>query len=1006
MKKIALLIIPWLVLTSFFWSDDEEKQLRALHQSAELAIKKEDFGEAKDSYEQLIRRIGVNTTQKYSVDWTTYVDVVMRFAEACEATGEMLEGERALSNLLKRNPPEEQIPRIKLMRARLTANQKSPGDAFLEMGEVVKQLQVNKWRKEDLTFYHALEYSLDSQYDQLMRKAKRYLVTGYYAEAIALYEEILEAIKLRHYPKAEAKDSLIEKTIHYRLAESHYSQANYEQTLALCYNEKVVEDRIDREMIYLSALCYQEKKEYVKALECFQNYTNYGEELDHFDHALFEIGFFYYQAGNYEQARLQFERLQDFAGKPKRVAALYLARIHLQEGKPEKVEENIAPISENLSDEDPLRFECYYLRGEAAYALNDYEKAKDFFEQSLPGSTLSGEWTKQALFHLGWCCIHLGEAPQEDQKVRSGLFCKAEKIFGELLKSKEKEAAALALGRVYLLRWYHFDDPGSLTLVAPLLLPYKSIEAFLMRAEAALGYVGKENLLIRATDERFCSHPAYADAWYERGLNHFQEGLKTPENGSRCFELAAIAFANSFRYCEQQETPKAAQILKLEAKANAHRNSPISSLALLEKLLTQFTESVEEREETLYLRGLIASRLPDSSYFSVAEESLQAVAEGQGRYRNDALYVLGTLYYRHEAYAKAKKIFSNLAFTEPTSPFTSDALFFAAEAAEKIGDITHIKLRAHVYNDYPDSPKAAEAYFRQYSYDSYLEGDVRALAHLRTFPTRFPHSEILVVVHYLIGMNEEKFVTAKRAFEEAIKAFPTGFTPDSALIYFRYQAMLELAELHLNNPSSEPELALHLLQAIVNDFSDRNHSLTSLLTQKEPYPSIFEKSEFALARAYIKCGKKLRAQERLSKMLAHFDEAGIQEGYYLSQVWFEQGKLAGQCQDHTTAIRCYEIAGECGQSYLSEEEKLSLWLLMSHAYRGKREYDKAMRLLSKVINTDIPSPLRLKAMFYRAEIYELQGRPELAVRQLEAMSRKGGDWALEAQEKLRLEYGM
>ena len=55
--------------------------------------------------------------------------------------------------------------------------------------------------------------------------------------------------------------------------------------------------------------------------------------------------------------------------------------------------------------------------------------------------------------------------------------------------------------------------------------------------------------------------------------------------------------------------------------------------------------------------------------------------------------------------------------------------------------------------------------------------------------------------------------------------------------------------------------------------------------------------------------------------------------------------------------------------------------------------------------TDVISPLRIKAMFLRAEIYELQGRPELAIKQLEAAARKGGEWAQKAQEKLEQVYG-
>ena len=69
------------------------------------------------------------------------------------------------------------------------------------------------------------------------------------------------------------------------------------------------------------------------------------------------------------------------------------------------------------------------------------------------------------------------------------------------------------------------------------------------------------------------------------------------------------------------------------------------------------------------------------------------------------------------------------------------------------------------------------------------------------------------------------------------------------------------------------------------------------------------------------------------------------------------------------------------------------------------ELDEAMILLSKVINDDTISSLRLKAMFIRAEIYEQQGRQELAIKQLEATSKKGGEWALKAKEKLVCDYG-
>lgn len=69
------------------------------------------------------------------------------------------------------------------------------------------------------------------------------------------------------------------------------------------------------------------------------------------------------------------------------------------------------------------------------------------------------------------------------------------------------------------------------------------------------------------------------------------------------------------------------------------------------------------------------------------------------------------------------------------------------------------------------------------------------------------------------------------------------------------------------------------------------------------------------------------------------------------------------------------------------------------------QHDTAMKNLSQVINADTASPLRIQAMVLRADIYEKQNRPELAVRQLEAAAKKGGEWGEKAKRQLRDYYG-
>ena len=89
---------------------------------------------------------------------------------------------------------------------------------------------------------------------------------------------------------------------------------------------------------------------------------------------------------------------------------------------------------------------------------------------------------------------------------------------------------------------------------------------------------------------------------------------------------------------------------------------------------------------------------------------------------------------------------------------------------------------------------------------------------------------------------------------------------------------------------------------------------------------------------------------------------------------------------------------------LSTDELLDLWVQQSLCYRDLKKMDQSMLILSRVINYDAISSLRLKAMYLRAEIYELQGRQELARKQLDAIASKGGDWAKKAKIKLEEDY--
>ena len=985
MRYLLLLLI----CCSFFW-EDEEKEIKSLAKEAELALHEDNFVAAKSAYSALFKKLD---GERSFLSWTSYIDYHLHYVHVLEALDEPDEAQKILDLLLSQRPPHEMLAKVHLAQARLTSTHRSPEKSFLEMSKIAAFLPMDKWSKTDLSFYHALCYSLDEHFDTLLQKARRLFVTQYYQEAKEIYEEILAAITGNYFPKASLNPQILEKKVRYCLAECHYSLAEYEQTLLLI-NDKG-DGEIDREMIYLMALCYQKQQEYEQAIQCFQQYA--GQPGQHFDHALFELGFYAYKHGNFEKAKTYFQQLQalKMCGKPKFVGALYLGRILLQEHAPDEVEDLLGRFSPETMKDDPLKYEFYYLLGEAAFEKGHYERAQKMYIASLP-KTIGCKWGLQARIKLGWCYIKLEE------------FDKGEEVFKTLLLSDEHINATFALAHLYLAK----ADSGVEQAVEDLFAGKqytieKEHEALLLRAEATSNYEKKRHLYLDATSQVYQELDTYLDAWYKLGLSEFQKGLQNPESGSLFFERATLAFERAFPLCENKQL--ASEILKLEAKANFYRNSPISSLVLLEQLLEQFINTCPEHEETLYLRGLVASKLrSDPTYFALAEQSLKQVIElyPSGTYITDALCTLGTLYYQNSDYENAHQLFLDLASTYPHSLQAADALFWAAESLEKINDEEPqiSVLRKQVYTTYPLSKYAAEAFFKLYPYNDYIDGDQYALAHLKQFTSFFPNSPIAVTANYLVAIHEPNFEKAEQGFLNAIHQFhrsvDEGKNPDLSTIHFYYEAQHKLALLYLKQ--QQEKKAITLLKRISVDFEENNHPLTSLIENNK----LYDQSQYSLAKGYLQLGQKTKAEQLFLSMLKRFRERSEEVGLYLSLTWKEQGKLAMECFDLETALRCFTFADDAGVYFLSDEQKLNLWLLKSECYKKQKDFSNSMRMLSKVINADVTSPLRIKAMYLRAELYELQDRPELVVRQLEAISKKGGQWAIVAREKLRIDYGI
>ena len=103
-----------------------------------------------------------------------------------------------------------------------------------------------------------------------------------------------------------------------------------------------------------------------------------------------------------------------------------------------------------------------------------------------------------------------------------------------------------------------------------------------------------------------------------------------------------------------------------------------------------------------------------------------------------------------------------------------------------------------------------------------------------------------------------------------------------------------------------------------------------------------------------------------------------------------------------SALASFKQAQECSKGkLLNTDDRLELRIWQSQCHEAQGQLDQAILTLSKVINDDAISSLRLKAMYLRAEIYKKQHRYELARKQFEALAKKSGEWALKAQEALK-----
>ena len=871
-------------------------------------------------------------------------------------------------------------------------------------------------------FLNALETDLER-----LEQADKLLQATLFENSLQSYRALLD----------QSHDDKLRLKIARRLVENHYLLKSYKEALNIGLGTDFYARREDQDLeadrlrgLYFLGLCHSNLGKHSEAASAFSSYLDSSTKLpfksEHEERVRLELGLIHLNQGDTAQATDELNLISYNSKRPSPYyqAQLCLAKIQLIEEAPEKAQTILEPLEKQIPGDDPLRYELAFLLGDTYGRLRNFQSAILWLEKAQKPEA---PWHSETLYRLGWAHLNAHH------------FQKAEELFLLLMKQPDwHERALLSLAQCYQAQ----SEPQKAERLLADFMESSSLEgqaeALLLKARLTASYAEREKIYDLVTQPRYQETAGYNQGWYEKGLNAFREGLNQKgEEASRVFSLAEQAFGKTFHLFKKQ--PQAAVALKFQVEALCRMGKPQASrqaLTLLQQnaaLLSQLSDP----EELFYLHSLSVFHLSlDEKRAEAWETALLSLQDFEKRYPNGkkraaVRFMKGQLAFHRRHLEEAEELFIRLAQDYPTE--MTESYLWAARCAEERGEKEKSKIyKSKIFEKYPNAPCAAESYFTYYSYRDYVQGERAAVKHLQAMQTRFPQSPYLITAYYLIGMDEKrdrrtpegKWIRKRNmnasieALQAAESLFDTLYAdkkiPAAETSFFlnvRYRATLEraLANLAIAEESQGAkrriflQYAAEVFEQIRSSFL-QDHPFTSFLP-KEAYPSLLEESSYWLAQTQIKLEEDSLAEALFLEMLKQYEASQVSSGYYLSRVWYESGLIQMRRSQYQEALLHFSKAETAAQPHwISSDQKIDLWIQQSFSHRALGNLDQAMLILSRAINDNSISSQRVKAMYLRAEIYDLQGRHDLSRKQLEATAKKGGEWALKAKQRLNHDH--
>lgn len=419
--------------------------------------------------------------------------------------------------------------------------------------------------------------------------------------------------------------------------------------------------------------------------------------------------------------------------------------------------------------------------------------------------------------------------------------------------------------------------------------------------------------------------------------------------------------------------------------------------------------------ESLEKENFISSVLPDMIVAIFADPLTMDRQVKQHR-------LVALLTYFRKQYSLAVEYFRRIADVwAEDEDLAGEALLFASRAAEAMNSKKEaLELSRELINRFPKTIYACEAYFRQYQFQEYLQGEKEAIKHLNKMEKRFPPNRFQIVAFYLLGLDmmrdrktdigkslrRKDLLLAGQHFSRGKDLYNTlekkGKIPLREKKYYREvfcRTCLEVGRSYqaVGEEASEAKKRIYREYAI-KEFYDLQQLLLS--SKKEPL-SILQECDYFLADSLVKNEDYQKAKKTIEKACIRYKEIREEKGNFVAKIWKLFGEIEIKERSYAVALDALKKAERADFFHsFTKDESLEIKILMSQCLMNTGEKKLAMRMLSDVINEQVVSSQRVRAMYLRAELYFQEGKMKQALKQLEFTAKQNGEWALAAQNRL------